>query len=294
MGSRTRVGDTDCQPATSRTKDNAYNCNTAGFDPDQESGTSACCSYFLMMISILIILFTFPITLCFCFKIIQEYERAIIFRLGRVLPGARGPGLFFIIPCIDNFVKADLRTVSFDVPPQEILTRDSVTVSVDAVVYYRIQNPMMSVVNIEDVSNSTRLLSQTTLRNFLGMCTLTEILTDRDQISHRMQTTLDEGTDPWGVKVERVELKDVRLPVQMQRAMAAEAEATREARAKVIAAEGEQNASRALKEAADVISASPAALQLRYLQTLTQISAEKNSTILFPLPIDLLNAFSKK
>ncbi|KAI0243012.1 Mechanosensory protein 2 [Lamellibrachia satsuma] len=170
----------------------------------------------------------------------------------------------------------------------QILTKDSVTVSVDAVVYYRIFEPMMSVVNIENASKSTHLLSQTTLRNFLGKKTLSEILTDRDQITEAMQKTLDEGTDPWGVKVERVEVKDVRLPTLMQRAMAAEAEATRDARAKVIAAEGEQNASRALKEAADVISGSPSALQLRYLQTLTQISAEKNSTIIFPLPIDMM------
>ncbi|CAD5112250.1 DgyrCDS1481 [Dimorphilus gyrociliatus] len=223
-----------------------------------------------------------------------EYERAVIFRLGRVLPGARGPGMFFIIPCIDNFVKVDLRTISFDVPPQEILTKDSVTVSVDAVVYYRISDPMMSVVNVEDCSRSTRLLSQTTLRNILGTRTLSEILSERESVAVNMQNALDEGTDPWGVKVERVEIKDVRLPVQLQRAMAAEAEATRDARAKVIAAEGEQNASKALKEAADVINEASGALQLRYLQTLTQISAEKNSTIIFPLPIELMSAFTEK
>ncbi|CAD5122066.1 DgyrCDS10518 [Dimorphilus gyrociliatus] len=221
-----------------------------------------------------------------------KYERAVIFRLGRVLVGSRGPGIFFVIPCLDNFVKVDLRTISFDVPPQEILTKDSVTIAVDAVVYYRISNPMISVVNVEDASRSTRLLAQTTLRNILGTKTLSEILTDREIIAHNMQSVLDEGTDPWGVKVERVEIKDVRLPVQLQRAMAAEAEATRDARAKVIAAEGEQRASRALKEAADVINEASGALQLRYLQTLTQISAEKNSTIIFPLPIELMKAFS--
>ncbi|KAK2183966.1 hypothetical protein NP493_288g00004 [Ridgeia piscesae] len=173
-------------------------------------------------------------------------------------------------------------------PYLQILTRDSVTVAVDAVVYYRVFDPLMSVINIVDASKSTHLLSQTTLRNDLGKKTLSEILTARDEITEHMQVTLDEGTDPWGVKVERVEIKDVRLPSQMQRAMAAEAEATREARAKVIASEGEQSASRALKEAADVIGGSPSAMQLRYLQTLTQISSEKNSTVIFPLPVDLL------
>lgn len=257
------------------------------------SSDSGCCGVILKVVSIFVIIITFPITVFLCIKIVQEYERAVIFRLGRVLPGARGPGIFFIIPCLDNFVKVDLRTVSFDVPPQEILTKDSVTIAVDAVVYYRISNPMISVVNVEDASRSTRLLAQTTLRNILGTNTLSEILTDREVVAHNMQSVLDEGTDPWGVKVERVEIKDVRLPVQLQRAMAAEAEATRDARAKVIAAEGEQRASRALKEAAEVINEASGALQLRYLQTLTQISAEKNSTIIFPLPIELMKAFSE-
>ncbi|CAF4654798.1 unnamed protein product [Rotaria sp. Silwood1] len=202
----------------------------------------------------------------------------------RVEGGAKGPGLFFILPCVDTIMKIDLRTVTFDVPPQEILTRDSVTVSVDAVVYFRIFNPVISVTNVENSRVSTQLLAATTLRNILGTKTLQEILSDRENISHSMQTHLDEGTDPWGVKVERVEIKDVRLPVSMQRSMAAEAEAAREARAKIIAAEGEQKASRSLKEAADIISQSPIALQLRYLQTLTNISAEKNSTIVFPIP----------
>lgn len=184
-----------------------------------------------------------------------------------------------------------MRTVSFDVPPQEVLTKDSVTVAVDAVVYFRVQNATMSIANVEDSNRSTKLLAQTTLRNVLGTKNLSEILSERESISHLMQSSLDEATDPWGVKVERVEVKDVRLPVQLQRAMAAEAEATREARAKVIAAEGEQRASRALKEAADVMCESHVALQLRYLQTLSTISAEKNSTIIFPLPIDLLQNF---
>ncbi|XP_053626680.1 band 7 protein AGAP004871 isoform X11 [Cherax quadricarinatus] len=227
-----------------------------------------------------------------CIKVVQEYERAVIFRLGRLLKGgAKGPGIFFVVPCIDSYRKVDLRTVSFDVPPQEVLSKDSVTVSVDAVVYYRVSNPMAAVCNISDFSHSTRLLAATTLRNVLGTKNLAEILSERESISHNMQSSLDEATDPWGVKVERVEIKDVRLPVQLQRAMAAEAEAAREARAKVIAAEGEQRASRALKEAAEVISESPAALQLRYLQTLSTISAEKNSTIIFPVPIDIIHNY---
>ncbi|RMX37173.1 hypothetical protein pdam_00010691 [Pocillopora damicornis] len=250
------------------------------------------CDYVLTVLSFLIFICTLPFSLCFTLKIVQEYERAVMFRLGRLLPGgAKGPGLFFILPCIDSYQKVDLRTVSFDVPPQEILTKDSVTVAVDAVVYFRISDPTMSVTNVEKADQSTRLLAQTTLRNFLGTKNLSEILADREEISHAMQTSLDSATDPWGVKVERVEVKDVRLPQQLQRAMAAEAEATRDARAKVIAAEGEQNASRALKEAADIISESPSALQLRYLQTLTSISAEKNSTIIFPLPVDFLSRF---
>lgn len=229
-----------------------------------------------------------------CIKVVQEYERAVIFRLGRLLKGgAKGPGIFFVVPCIDSYRKVDLRTVSFDVPPQEVLSKDSVTVSVDAVVYYRVSNPMAAVCNISDFSHSTRLLAATTLRNVLGTKNLAEILSERESISHNMQSSLDEATDPWGVKVERVEIKDVRLPVQLQRAMAAEAEAAREARAKVIAAEGEQRASRALKEAAEVINESPAALQLRYLQTLNTVSAEKNSTIIFPVPIDIITHYMR-
>ncbi|XP_039289398.1 stomatin isoform X1 [Nilaparvata lugens] len=242
--------------------------------------------------SIILFIVTFPISVFMSFKIVQEYERAVIFRLGRVRTGgARGPGIFFILPCIDSYCKVDLRTVSFDVPPQEVLTRDSVTVCVDAVIYYKVNRPMAAIVNVSNYGHSTRLLAATTLRNVLGTRNLSEILSEREAISHNMQTSLDEATDPWGVKVERVEIKDVSLPHQMQRAMAAEAEASREARAKVIAAEGEMKASRALKEASDVITESPAALQLRYLQTLTTISAEKNSTIIFPLPLDIVKPF---
>ncbi|XP_059094328.1 band 7 protein CG42540-like isoform X1 [Tigriopus californicus] len=251
-----------------------------------------CCALLLALVSILLIIATLPFSLCMCIKVVQEYERSVIFRLGRLRKGgAKGPGIFFIIPCIDTYRKVDLRTVSFDVPPQEVLSRDSVTVTVDAVVYYRVSNPTMATNNVEDFSHSTHLLAATTLRNVLGTKHLAEILSERETISHVMEQTLDEATDPWGVKVERVEIKDVRLPVQLQRAMAAEAEAAREARAKVIAAEGEQKASRALREASDVISESPSALQLRYLQTLNTISAEKNSTIIFPVPLDIISHF---
>ncbi|XP_070532457.1 band 7 protein AGAP004871-like isoform X1 [Ptychodera flava] len=269
-----------------------FKLSVAAGDPDYSIG---CFGWVLVILSWLIFLVTIPFSLCICIKVVQEYERAVIFRLGRLLPGgAKGPGIFFVMPCIENYTKVDLRTVSFDVPPQEILTKDSVTISVDAVVYYRVNNATISVANVENANHSTRLLAQTNLRNVLGTKNLAEILSDRETISHQMQSGLDEATDPWGIKVERVEIKDVRLPVQLQRAMAAEAEASREARAKVIAAEGEQNASRALKEAADVISESSSALQLRYLQTLNTISAEKNSTIIFPLPIDLLSGLMKK
>jgi len=253
-----------------------------------------CCALLLSLLSLFLVLSTLPLSLCVCIKVVQEYERAVIFRLGRLRPGgAKGPGIFFVIPCTDSYKKVDLRTVSFDVPPQEVLSRDSVTVTVDAVIYYRVSNPTMATNNVEDFSHSTRLLGATTLRNVLGTKCLAEILSEREQIAHWMETTLDEATDPWGVKVERVEIKDVRLPVQLQRAMAAEAEAAREARAKVIAAEGEQKASQALREASETIAEAPHAMQLRYLQTLNSISAEKNSTIIFPVPIDLLHQFGR-
>ncbi|XP_072043867.1 band 7 protein AGAP004871-like isoform X2 [Amphiura filiformis] len=261
---------------------------------NEPDGCATCCRYILIFFSWVLMFFTFPFCLCASIKIIQEYERAVIFRMGRISGGAKGPGLFFILPCTDEIRIVDQRTISFDVPPQEILSKDSVTVTVDAVVYFRVFDPVMSVINVENYQGSTRLLAATTLRNILGTKTLAEMLAHRDEVSSELQRLLDSGTDPWGVKVERVEIKDVRLPLQLQRAMAAEAEASREARAKVIAAEGEQNASRALKEAADIIAQSPSALQLRYLQTLNTISAEKNSTIIFPLPIDMLKGFGSK
>ncbi|XP_075226722.1 band 7 protein AGAP004871-like isoform X3 [Lycorma delicatula] len=276
----------------SRDPEQGYGDSSAPYDSDTEPERMSFIEIVATVGSIILLVVTFPISIFMSFKVVQEYERAVIFRLGRVRAGgARGPGIFFILPCIDTYCKVDLRTVSFDVPPQEVLTKDSVTVTVDAVVYYKIKAPMDAVNNVTNYGHSTRLLAATTLRNVLGTRNLAEILSERETISHTMQTTLDEATDPWGVKVERVEIKDVRLPVQMQRAMAAEAEAAREARAKVIAAEGEMKASRSLKEASDVIAESPAALQLRYLQTLNTISAEKNSTIIFPLPLDIITPF---
>jgi len=261
---------------------------------DGEDDGQGCCGVCLVIIAVIVSIICFPFTIFIVFKVVSEYERAVLMRLGRAKRGAKGPGIFCVIPCVDSIVKVDLRTIAFDVPPQEILTKDSVTVSVDAVCYYRVFDPYTSVVKVQNAAGSTRLLAQTTLRNILGTKNLSELLSQREEIATEMQRVLDEGTDPWGVKVERVEVKDVRLPQQLQRAMAAEAEAQREARAKVVAAEGESNASRALREAADVIEESSVALQLRYLQTLTTISAEKNSTIIFPIPIEMMKGFTEK
>ncbi|VDL89257.1 unnamed protein product [Schistocephalus solidus] len=250
------------------------------------------CETAIRILAYLAAFVTLPFSLVMCLKVIAQYERAVVFRLGRLVSEIpKGPGLVFILPCLDNVKTIDLRTFTFNVPTQEVLTKDSVTVAVDAVVYYRIFDPVMSVVNVEDANRSTRLLAQTTLRNVLGTVDLYQLLTAREQIAHLMQDCLDQATETWGVKVERVDIKDVRLPIQLQRAMAAEAEAAREAKAKVIAAEGEQRASVALKAAAMEIGECPIALQLRYLQTLSSISDEKNSTIIFPLPIDLLSLF---
>ncbi|XP_040074630.1 stomatin-like [Ixodes scapularis] len=247
------------------------------------------CSYFVIGLSMFLIIITLPFSLLFCIVIANEYQRVVIFRLGRLVSGgARGPGLFFIIPCVDRYCEIDLRTISIDVPAQEILSRDSVTVTVDAVIYYRIVNPIASVMNVEDYFVATNLLAAAMLRNVLGTKNLSDILSDRESISQMMQSALDVATDPWGVKVERVEIKDVRLPHQMQRAMAAEAEAVREGRAKVVAAEGEERAALALKEAAEIIAQAPAALQLRYLQTLANIATNHNSTTVFPLPLEMM------
>ena len=224
-------------------------------------------------------------------KVVQEYERGVIFRLGR-LQGAKGPGIFFIIPIVDRMVKVDLRVVTLDIPTQEAITRDNVTVRVNAVAYYRVIDPNDAIVQVEDFNRATWQIAQTSLRSVLGQSDLDELLIHRDEINQKLQQIIDEQTEPWGIKVSIVEVKDVELPDTMKRAMARQAEAEREKRAKVIHAEGEFNAAQQLQEAAGVISRQPAALQLRYLQTLTEIAVEKNSTIIFPVPIEFIEAFS--
>jgi regulator of protease activity HflC (stomatin/prohibitin superfamily) len=224
-------------------------------------------------------------------KIVQEYERGVIFRLGR-LQGAKGPGLFFIIPIVDHMVKVGLRVVTLDIPAQEAITRDNVTVRVNAVAYFRVVDPNDAIVQVEDFQRATFQIAQTSLRSVLGQSDLDELLIHRDQINQKLQQIIDEQTEPWGIKVSIVEVKDVELPDTMKRAMARQAEAEREKRAKVIHAEGEYNAAQRLQDAAAVISQEPAALQLRYLQTLTEIAVEKNSTIIFPVPIEFFNAFT--
>jgi regulator of protease activity HflC (stomatin/prohibitin superfamily) len=226
-------------------------------------------------------------------KIVTEYERGVVFRLGRLV-GARGPGLFLIIPFIDRMVKVDLRVVTMDVPSQEVITRDNVTVRVNAVVYFRVVDPEASVVKVLDHIRATSQISQTTLRNVLGQSELDELLTKREKLNQMLQKIIDEHTDPWGVKVSTVEIKEVELAEEMKRSMAAQAEAERERRAKIIHAEGELQASEKLAQAAHVIGREPSAIQLRYLSTLTEIASEKNSTILFPIPIELFKAFGMK
>lgn len=223
-------------------------------------------------------------------KIVQEYERGVVFRLGRLV-GARGPGLFLIIPFVDRMVKVDLRVVTLDIPAQEAITKDNVTVKVNAVAYFRVLNPEAAIVQVEDYRRATWQIAQTTLRSVLGQSELDELLAHREEINQKLQRIIDEQTEPWGIKVSIVEVKDVELPDTMKRAMARQAEAEREKRAKVIHAEGEFQASQTLRQAASVISEEPAAIQLRYLQTLTEIAVEKNSTIIFPVPLDFLKAF---
>lgn len=224
-------------------------------------------------------------------KIVQEYERGVIFRLGRLI-GAKGPGLFFIIPFIDRMVKVDLRVVTLDVPAQECITRDNVTVKVNAVAYFRVVEPTSAIVQVEDYKRATWQIAQTTLRNVIGQSELDELLAHRERINTKLQQIIDEQTEPWGVKVSIVEIKDVELPATMQRAMARQAEAEREKRAKIIHAEGEYQAAQTLAQAARTIGQVPAAIQLRYLQTLTEIATEKNSTIVFPVPVEFLRGLA--
>ncbi len=226
-------------------------------------------------------------------KILREYERGVIFRLGRLI-GARGPGIFFLIPGIDKMVKVDLRTVTLDVPTQEVITKDNVPAQVNAVVYFRITNPENAIVQVEDYFAATSLISQTSLRSILGQSELDELLAEREKINTKLQDVIDSQTDPWGIKVTTVEVKDVELPENMKRAMAKQAEAERERRAKIINAEGEFQAAEKLREAAKIISQEPAALQLRFLQTVTEATSEKASTFVLPIPIDLIEHFYKK
>jgi len=225
-------------------------------------------------------------------KILNEYERGVIFRLGRVI-GAKGPGIIYVIPIIDQMWRVSLRTVAMDVPPQDIITRDNVSIKVNAVIYFRVVDPNRSVVEVENYLYATSQLAQTTLRSICRQAELDKLLAERDRINAEIQEVLDKHTEPWGVKVSTVEVKQIDLPQEMQRAMAKQAEAERERRAKVIHADGELQAAGKLSEAASIISKNPQALQLRYLQTLTEIASEKNSTTIFPVPIDLLTPFIK-
>jgi regulator of protease activity HflC (stomatin/prohibitin superfamily) len=226
-------------------------------------------------------------------KILREYERGVVFRLGRLI-GAKGPGLIFIIPGIDKLLRISLRTVTLDIPPQDVITRDNVSIKVNAVVYFRVLDPNKAVVEVENYLYATSQLAQTTLRSVVGQAELDELLAQREKINMHLQDILDKDTEPWGIKVSKVETKQVDLPEEMRRAIARQAEAERERRAKVIHADGEFQAAEKLAQAANVIGGNPAAIQLRFLQTLTEVATEKNSTTIFPVPIDLLTPFLKK
>lgn len=246
------------------------------------------------LISILVIVLLFVLILASAsIKILQEYERGVMFRLGRLV-GARGPGIIFLIPVVDRIQRVDLRVITLEIPPQEVITRDNVTIKVSAVAYFRIVEPNDAIVKVADFIRATLQIAQTTLRSVLGQSDLDELLAHREKVNERLQQIIDQQTAPWGIKVSIVEVKDVELPQTMQRAMARQAEAEREKRAKVIHAEGEFQAAQTLSEAAQVIQRIPTTLQLRYLQTLTEIATEKNSTILFPFPLDIISPFLKQ
>ncbi len=242
-----------------------------------------------LFIIIIVIFFLFS-----AIKILNEYERGVIFRLGRVLGTPKGPGLILLIPVIDRMVKVSLRTVVLDIPPQDVITRDNVSIKVNAVVYFRVVDPLKAIIDVENFLYATSQLSQTTLRSVLGQAELDELLSHREQLNDRLQEILDLHTEPWGIKVSNVEVKNVDLPQEMQRAIARQAEAERERRAKIIGAEGEFQAAAKLAEASNILSQNPMSLQLRYLQTLIEISTEKNSTVIFPLPIDIIKIFVDK
>jgi regulator of protease activity HflC (stomatin/prohibitin superfamily) len=243
------------------------------------------------IVALVVVLFLLVLFLISAIKVAREYERGIVFRLGRLLPEPKGPGLFILIPVVDRMVKVDLRTITLNIPPQEVITKDNVPVRVNAVAYFRIVEPKNAIVQVENFMVATSQIAQTTLRSVLGQHLLDELLSERDKINSILQEIIDESTSPWGIKVSIVEVKDVEIPSGMQRAMARQAEAERERRAKVIAAEGEFQASERLKDAALVIETHPIALQLRYLQTLIEISTSPATTIVFPAPLDLIKPF---
>src|SRR5437016_7716331 len=246
------------------------------------------------VVIVLVLLFLVLLFLISAIKVAREYERGIVFRLGRLLPEPKGPGLFLLIPIVDRMVKVDLRTITLNIPPQEVITKDNVPARVNAVAYFRIVDPKAAIVNIENFMVATSQIAQTTLRSVLGQHMLDELLSERDKINAILQSIIDEQTAPWGIKVSVVEVRDVEIPADMQRAMARQAEAERERRAKVIAAEGEFQASERLKDAALVIEAHPIALQLRYLQTLLELGSSQSTTIVFPAPLDLLKPFLER
>src|SRR5499426_3343900 len=243
------------------------------------------------LIVVVVLLFLLVLFLVSALKVAREYERGVVFRLGRLIPNPKGPGLFVLIPIVDRMVRVDLRTITLQIPPQEVITKDNVPVRVNAVAYFRIVDPKSAVVQVENYMVATSQIAQTTLRSVLGQHVLDELLSERDKINAILQEIIDESTSPWGIKVSVVEVKDVEIPSDMQRAMARQAEAERERRAKVIAAEGEFQASERLKDAANVIEEHPIALQLRYLQTLIELGGSQSTTIVFPAPIDLLKPF---
>ncbi len=237
-----------------------------------------------------VIVFIFLFFLMNALRVLREYERGVVFRLGRLI-GIKGPGLILLIPIVDKLIKVDLRTITFDVPPQDVITRDNVSIKVNAVIYFRVLDPQKAIVNVENFFEATSQIAQTTLRSILGQFELDELLSNRDTINEKLQTVIDEQTEPWGIKVSVVEVKNVDLPTEMTRAIAKQAVAERERRAKIIHAEGEFQASQKLSEAAEIISKHPTALQLRYLQTLTEISVTNSSTVIFPLPMDIIKPF---
>ncbi len=243
----------------------------------------------VVVLALLLVLF-----LISAIRVVREYERAIVFRLGRLFPDPKGPGLFILIPVIDRMIKVDLRTITLTVPPQEVITKDNVPVRVNAVAYFRIVDPKAAIVQIENFMVATSQIAQTTLRSVLGQHVLDELLSEREKINAILQGIIDESTAPWGIKVSIVEVKDVEIPTGMQRAMARQAEAERERRAKVIAAEGEFQAAERLKDAAEVLSENPMSLQLRYLQTILEMSSERTTNLIIPLPIELLKPFQQQ